>query len=82
MVAGLTEQCRQSVETANLLSQIRDMNLVFSVTAGRSGTMFVHKLFEKLPNVISEHEAIPSFHSCLRKIQSDPSGAKGVPPKV
>jgi hypothetical protein len=38
--------------------------------------MFVHKLFDKLPNVISEHEAIPPFHSCLRKIQSDPSVAK------
>jgi len=76
MVARSTERCRQSVETAKLLSQIRDMNLVFSVTAGRSGTMFVHKLFANLPNVISEHEAIPSFHSCLRKIQSDPSVAK------
>src|SRR5262249_46270442 len=40
-----TERYRQEACTAELLSKLRNMNLVFTVTAGRTGTLFVCNLF-------------------------------------
>ena len=62
----------QPAEPVELLPKLHNMNLVFTVTAGRTGTFFVHKLFSLLPDVTSEHEPQPFFHSFLRQTIEDP----------
>jgi hypothetical protein len=52
------------------------MNLVFTVTAGRTGTLFVQKLCSLLPNTTSLHEPEPAFHAYLRRINDKPGFAK------
>ena len=70
------QRYRQHGNTTEVLSKLRNMNLVFTVTAGRSGTMFAHNLFSFLPNVTSEHEPAPAFHTYLRRINKDPAFAE------
>jgi hypothetical protein len=67
---------RQDRDVMELLTKVRNMNLVFTVTPGRSGTLFVQKLFALLPDVTSEHEPQPAFHAYLRRIRRDPDFAR------
>jgi len=67
---------RRDGTTMELLAKLRNMNLVFTVTAGRSGTLFAQKLFSLLPEVTSEHEPQPAFHVYLRRIRRDPVFAR------
>ncbi len=52
------------------------MNLSFTVTAGRTGTFFLYKLFSLLPDTTSLHEPEPAFHTYLRRVENDPRFAK------
>jgi len=72
----VTEGYREDRNTAALLDKVRGMNLSFTVTAGRSGTFFLHKLCSLLPDTTSLHEPDPAFHAHLRRIKSDPAFAK------
>jgi O-antigen/teichoic acid export membrane protein len=67
---------RRDGDTAKIVARLQQKNLVFSVTAGRTGTLFVQKLFSILPNVTSEHEPQPAFHTYLRRVQRHPGFAK------
>ena len=70
------QRYRQHGNSAEVLSKLRNVNLVFTATAGRSGTMFAHNLFSFLPNVTSQHEPAPAFHAYLRRIDKDPAFAR------
>jgi hypothetical protein len=59
-----------------MMSRLRDKNLVFTVTAGRTGTLFLKRLFATLPDTTSLHEPEPAFHRYLRSAQRDPSVAR------
>lgn len=48
------------------------LELVFCITTGRTGTTLLTKLIAALPDTIAEHEPHPSFHSVMRQAQSDP----------
>jgi O-antigen/teichoic acid export membrane protein len=67
---------RRDAELLHLLSQLRKKNLVFTVTAGRTGTMYAYKLFSLLPDTTSQHEPEPAFHAQLRRIERDCTFAK------
>jgi hypothetical protein len=75
-VVGTAERYRREDNPAELLSKLRNVNLVFTVTAGRTGTLFLRNLFSLLPNVTSEHEPAPAFHSCLRRVYKDSAFAR------
>lgn len=51
-----------------LLKTIKDKNLVFTVTTGRSGTKYLAYILSLLQDFKSEHEARPAFHEYFRKI--------------
>jgi hypothetical protein len=46
---------------------------VFTVTAGRSGTKFLQKLFALLPDTASFHEPSPNFVHAMRHGQTNPA---------
>jgi PST family polysaccharide transporter len=71
-----TRPYRRDAEPGVLLEKLQGMNLVFAVTAGRSGTTLARQLFALLPGVTSEHEPEPSFHVFLRRIERDPDIAR------
>src|SRR5579872_1009504 len=71
-----TEAHRRGVISPSLLDDIRGKNLTFTVTAGRTGTLFLARLFRILPNTTSLHEPEPAFHRYLRSVQRDPSVAR------
>lgn len=58
-----------------LIEQIKEKQLILTVTAGRTGTTFLHALFKLFPNVDSFHEADPNFLHVLKRIQTQPSAA-------
>ena len=58
-----------------LIEQIRAKQLILTVTAGRTGTAFLHNLFRLFPNVDSFHEEEPSYLHVMRRVQSQPSEA-------
>ncbi|MFN8641067.1 MAG: hypothetical protein U0802_05170 [Candidatus Binatia bacterium] len=55
-----------------LLAAIRRKHLVFTVTAGRTGTTYVTRLGELLPDTVSLHEPQPSYVHFLRQVQRHP----------
>lgn len=59
-----------------LIGSVKEKNLVFSVTAGRTGTLFTQLLLSLLPDTTSLHEPEPAFHRYLRRVQKDPAFAR------
>jgi hypothetical protein len=55
-----------------LLAAVRRKHLVFTITAGRTGTTYVTRLGERLPNTVSLHEPQPSYVHFLRQVQHHP----------
>lgn len=45
--------------------------VIFTVTTGRSGTMFLSELMKLVPGVHSLHELHPGFHEVMRRAQSN-----------
>ncbi len=60
---------QQTVDRANLKRP------VFAVTAGRSGTKYLQKLFALLPDTLSLHESSPNFVHAMRHAQTNPEAA-------
>ncbi len=58
-----------------LLRQVSEKQLILSVTAGRSGTRYLHNLFSLLTDVQSQHEGEPDYKHVLRRVQTQPSAA-------
>ena len=58
-----------------LIEQIREKQLILTVTAGRTGTAFLHNLFRLFPNVDSFHEEEPSYLHVMRRVQTQPDEA-------
>jgi hypothetical protein len=50
--------------------------LIFTVTAGRTGTMYLSELMADHPRVCSAHEAPPAFNEVMRDVQSHPGEAR------
>lgn len=46
--------------------------MIFTVTPGRSGTMYLANLMQLVAGVNSNHEISPNFNECMRDIQSNP----------
>ncbi len=63
-------------DPAALLAALRAKTLVFSVTAGRTGTTFVARLLALCPDTTSLHEPEPSFVRVLRLAQRDADWAR------
>lgn len=55
-----------------LTDRVNAMRPVFTVTAGRSGTKLLHKLFGLMPDTLSLHEPAPNFVHAMRHGQSNP----------
>ena len=58
-----------------LIEQVRAKQLILTVTAGRTGTAFLHNLFRLFPNVDSFHEEEPSYLHVMRRVQTQPAEA-------
>ena len=50
-----------------------DKKLIFTVTAGRSGTKYLSKLFEGVDGVGSYHEPAPNYAQVMRLTQTQPN---------
>jgi len=72
----VTRRYRRHCEPTALLAGVKEKNLIFSVTAGRTGTLFVQKLLSTLPDTTSLHEPEPAFQRYLRRIHRDPDFAR------
>jgi hypothetical protein len=59
-----------------LLAAVRRKNLVFTVTAGRTGTAYLQQLLGALPDTTSVHEPEPAFVAVMRTIQHAPERAR------
>ncbi|MDX2456147.1 MAG: hypothetical protein QNL87_01430 [Gammaproteobacteria bacterium] len=58
-----------------LIEQIREKQLILTVTAGRTGTAFLHHLFRLYPDVDSTHEEEPNYLHVMRRVQTQPAEA-------
>lgn len=56
-----------------LLHRLSRKQIILTVTAGRTGTRFLDKLFSLLPGVYSLHEGEPDYKHVLRRTQTQPS---------
>ena len=52
-----------------------DKKLIFTVTAGRTGTDYLAKLLATIPGVSAHHEPNPNFVQAMRRAQLDPAMA-------
>ncbi|MBW2329156.1 MAG: hypothetical protein JRF04_06000 [Deltaproteobacteria bacterium] len=59
-----------------ILQQIRNKRLIFTVTTGRSGTAYLTAVFSYMKGVHALHEPAPEYVTCLRQIQSQPELAR------
>ena len=50
--------------------------LIFTVTAGRTGTMYLARLMETHPHVCAVHETPPAFNEMMRIVQTHPAEAR------
>jgi hypothetical protein len=62
---------RREGNAAALIAAARAKNLVFTVTAGRTGTTYLQRLLALCPETVSLHEPEPSFVPVLRLVQKD-----------
>ena len=63
-------------DPAALIAAVQRKHLVFTVTAGRTGTTYLTHLFALLPDITSLHEPQPSFVYFLRQAQRRPAAAR------
>jgi len=49
-----------------------DKRLIFTVSSGRCGTLYLTELLKAVPGVASFHEPGPDYSSYLRRVQMDP----------
>lgn len=63
-------------DRAALLDAVRRKQLVFSITAGRTGTVYLQQLLGLFPETTSLHEPEPAYVSVLRSVQHRPSLAR------
>ncbi len=61
---------------AALLSAVGRKTLVFTITAGRTGTAYLQHLLGIFPHTTSLHEPEPSYVPVLRRVQYDPALAR------
>src|SRR5579862_5932836 len=61
---------------AALLSAVDRKTLVFTITAGRTGTAYLQRLLGIFPHTTSLHEPEPSYVPVLRRVQYDPALAR------
>lgn len=70
---GRVRHLRQPLRDRRALIEAgRRKHLVFTLTAGRTGTTYVTRLGELLPDTVSLHEPQPSYVHFLRQAQRDP----------
>jgi len=55
-----------------ILEKIQAKKCVFTITAGRTGTNYLQKLFALFPDTLSLHEGVPDFVTALRRAQQNP----------
>lgn len=67
---------RPPADPAALLEAVRQKVLVFTVTAGRSGTAYLAQLLAVLPRTTALHEPAPHFAYFLRQVQHAPELAR------
>ncbi len=58
------------------LRKLRDHQLIFAITSGRSGTKLMARILEKCCDIQAEHEAMPRANFVLRSVQAHPDAAK------
>jgi hypothetical protein len=63
-------------DTAALLAAVQRKQLVFTITAGRTGTVYLQKLLGLFPDTTSLHEPEPAYVSVLRSVQHRPALAR------
>jgi hypothetical protein len=63
---------RDDVDPTTVLAQIARKRLIFAITAGRTGSVFLAKLLELIPDCSAHHEPEPAFQRFLRRVQADP----------
>jgi hypothetical protein len=59
-----------------LLEAVQRKTLVFTITAGRTGTVYLQRLFALFPDTTSLHEPEPAYVSALRSVQHEPELAR------
>jgi len=67
---------RPARDSAALIEAVRRKHLIFTVTAGRTGTSYLMHLFGLFPDTTSLHEPHPSFVYFLRQVQHTPALAR------
>jgi hypothetical protein len=67
---------RPPADADALLAAVRRKNLVFTITAGRTGTAYLQRLLGLFPDTTSLHEPEPAFVSVLRLVQHAPERAR------
>lgn len=67
---------RSDASIEQLREDLKNKTLVFTVTAGRTGSDFCCNLMDILPNTVSTHEPEPAFQRVIREVQTDPEAAK------
>lgn len=55
--------------------QLKEKNIVLTVTPGRSGTALLANLMALLPDTVSTHEPEPRLNYYLRQVQANPESA-------
>ena len=58
-----------------LIRSVNGKRPIFTVTAGRTGTTYVTRLFSLMPNTQAVHETPPNFVSVMRRAQLEPRAA-------
>lgn len=61
--------------SGNQILGMDHQTLVFTITAGRTGTKFVQQIFGLLPDTLSLHEPEPNFVWAMRRAQQNPEMA-------
>lgn len=67
---------RPAEDVAALLAAVQRKTLVFTITAGRTGTVYLQQLLALFPDTTSLHEPEPAYVSVLRSVQHDPDLAR------
>ncbi|MEO8606047.1 MAG: hypothetical protein ABI629_25985 [bacterium] len=67
---------RPPADVDALLAAVRRKTLVFTITAGRTGTTYLQSLLAACPDTTSLHEPEPAFVSVLRMVQHEPDLAR------
>lgn len=67
---------RPDTTLQQLREALKGKTLVFTVTAGRTGSDFCSNLMEILPDTVSLHEPEPAFQRVIREAQTDPEAAR------